>query len=468
MSLKIELIGIEGIPLIKPNDNIAKLILQALTENKIELVAGDILLIAQTIISKSQGLIRDIKSYTPSQKALSLYNHIAPKAKQYNLPIKSPEHIQAILDESKEIVKADHVLIVETKQGYVCANAGIDKSNVEGKNMVALLPKNPDADADQIRKFIKEKTQIDVAIIITDSFGRPFRVGAVGVGIGIAGINAIVDKRGEKDLFGYELESTIIGQIDNLASAAQLIMGEGNEGLPVVLLRGYKYQFSDSSRIQPILRSKNTDIFRRRNIEQILMDRRSYKLEFNQNPPDRDLIEECINLARWAPSAHNYQFWRYLIFQKDQEERVQLIHKMNEKLRMDLTKDGKSEDFIEHKINRTRTNFLEAPFLILLCLDTTDLDSYPDTEREQNEFILGVQSISASATYFLLSLEAKGIAACWYCAPLFAKEIIKELLKLPESFIPMAFITAGYALKEMKPPKRKHLSEVIYNYQQKE
>ncbi len=461
MNNRVEILGLEGIPLIKSGDDIAKIIFDVLPDNEIQLQDGDILVIAQTIISKSLGRIVNLKKITPGQRALDIYKRHSPKAKEIGIPIKEPELIQLILDESKEILKVEHVLIVETKHGYVCANAGIDKSNIEGEDNVALLPEDPDKDATQIRTTLKELTNKDVAVIISDSFGRPFRVGAIGVAQGVSGISSILDKRGSKDLFDHELQSTIVGQVDNLASAAQLVMGEANEGLPIILIRGYNYDFIEDTSIKSILRDKGSDIFRVKGPSDVLMNRRSYKFDFNLDKLERDDIKRCIDLARWAPSAHNAQQWQYIILDKD-ENREELIDNMNKKLRIDLEKDGKSQKFIENKINRTRENFLQAPYLILLCLDKLKLDNYSDPERAENEFILGVQSISASATYLLLAFEMENIAACWYCAPLFSKEIVKKTLDLPESFVPMAFFTVGYSIKSVKAPKRKDLGDIIY------
>jgi F420 biosynthesis protein FbiB-like protein len=192
-----------------------------------------------------------------------------------------------------------------------------------------------------------------------------------------------------------------------------------------------------------------------------MKSRRSYKFPFKDKKVDRNIVNECIDIARWAPSAHNGQFWRYILIEK-LEVREKLIKLMNQKLRNDLTNDGKSEDFIEFKLNKTRINFLNAPTLVLLCLDILELEKYPDKERLENEFILGVQSISSSATYLLLAFEMKKLAACWYCAPLFAKIIIKETLNLPESYVPMAFFTVGYPIKSVHAPPRKKLQEIIY------
>ncbi|MFX1315077.1 MAG: coenzyme F420-0:L-glutamate ligase [Promethearchaeota archaeon] len=461
---KVEIIGLKKIPLIKKGDTLSEIIFNGVKENDLTLENNDIIVIAQTIVSKSQGRIVNLQEIHPTKDALELYNKMAPLSKEKGVPVKSPELIQVILNESKEVLKSEHVIIVETNHGFICANSGIDKSNIEGENNVSLLPEKPDECAEKIRNELKNLSKKDVAIIISDSFGRSFRVGAVGVALGVSGINPIRDIRGHKDLFGHEFQSTIIGQVDNLASAAQLVMGEADEGIPIVLIRGYDFELKENTTIKPILRDKNLDLFRMRNNEntkKILKSRRSYKLNFAPNKIDEKLIEECIELARWAPSAHNGQFWRYIILSKGNLRNI-LISKMNEKLKLDLKKDGKPESFIVEKVNKTRKNFLEAPILILLCLDTRDLEKYPDKERSQNELILGIQSISCSAAYLLIAFEMKNLAACWYCAPLFAKEIIKEVLELPKSYIPMAFFTVGYPLKSIKAPIRKSLNQIIF------
>jgi len=460
----IEILGLKGIPLVKKGDNIPKIILNSLKDNDISLKDKDIVVIAQSLVSKSIGQIRNLDDITPTEKANEIFNILTPKAAQLSLPKKDPQLIQLIIDEAKEIIKTEHVLITETKHGFVCADAGIDKSNIKGNRNVTLLPKDSDHEAEKIRESLKQKTKKEVAVLISDSFGRSFRVGAVGVSIGVSGIDAILDLRGRKDLYGYEMQSTIMGQVDSLASAAQLVMGESNEGIPVVIIRGYNFEYNEKSTIKSILRNKDIDLFRESEnakLTKFLKNRRSYKFPFANKRVEREVIEECIEIARWAPSAHNGQHWRYIILEK-QVLREKLINKMNQKLRYDLENDNKPEKFIKNKINKTKMNFTKAPFLILLCLDKSELEEYPDDERQQNEFILGIQSVSSSATYFLLALELKKLASCWYCAPIFAKEIIKETLNLPESYVPMAFFTVGYSLKTVHAPSRKKLQDVIY------
>ena len=465
---QIRIIGLKNIPLIKKGDNLAKIILNNLKINEISLDNGDLIVIAQTIISKNNGRIRSLNDIKPSDKALELYAKITPKTKKCCLPIKDPKFIQAILDESREIIKAEHVLITETNHGFICANAGIDKSNVGVKDHITLLPENSDEEAEKIKRDMKKIANKDVGVIITDSFGRPFRVGSVGVALGVSGINPLLDKRGEKDLFGFELQTTIVGQVDNLASAAQLVMGESNEGIPIVLIKGYKYNLTESTTINSIIRDKNLDLFREtqgKTFSEILRKRRSYKIPFEDKEIDMKIITECIKLARWAPSAHNGQYWRYIIIKKT-SLRKKLIENMNIKLKNDLQKADRSEEYIKSKINKTRNNFLNAPILILLCLDSNDLEKYPDHERTQNEFILGIQSISSSATCLLLAFEMKKLAACWYCAPLFAKDVIKKTLNLPQSYVPMALFTVGYPKTSIKPPSRKDVNDIIYELNQ--
>jgi coenzyme F420-0:L-glutamate ligase/coenzyme F420-1:gamma-L-glutamate ligase len=465
MNDNINLIGIEDIPLIKAGDNLPSIIFNALKQKNLILEDGDVLVIAQSIVSKSLGRMRNLENIKPSQKAIEIYKKMAPLTEKASLPIKSQELIQAILDESKQVLKAEHVLVVETHHGFICANAGIDQSNVGSKDSISLLPLDSDIEAKKIRNSLQKLTGKKIAVIISDSFGRSFRIGSVGVALGVSGLNPILDKRGDKDLFGKELLSTIIGQIDNLASSAQLIMGEADEGLPVVVIRGYDFNFDENASIKQILRKRELDLFREEGVaksfENVLRSRRSYKLEFNDRKINIALIEESIELARWAPSAHNGQFWRYAIIDQG-SSRENLIENMNNKLKDDLLREGRSKDYIQRKIEKTRTNFLSCPYLILLCLDKKGLEKYSDSDREKNEYIMGVQSVSASATYLLLAFEIKGLAACWYCAPLFAKDIIKDTLNLPNSFIPMAFFTVGYSMKESPKPNRKDLKDIIF------
>ena len=204
-------------------------------------------------MSKSQDRVIDIKKIKPCDKAIELGKKTG----------KDPRLVQLILDESKEVLKVgDTVIVVETKDGNICASAGIDVSNVCGdESIVGLLPRDPDHEAEKIRVSLKKMTGKEVAVIISDTQGRPFRSGAIGIAIGISGMNPLWKRAGEKDLYGYELKSSIISTADEVASAASLLMGQANEGIPVVVIRGARYLKGEGSS-KELLREKEKDLFR--------------------------------------------------------------------------------------------------------------------------------------------------------------------------------------------------------------
>jgi len=245
---EIRIIPVTGIPLIKEGDDLAKII-----SDRIELQEDDILVICETVVSKSQGRVINLSKIKPSSKAIKYSKKTG----------KDPRLVQLILDESKDVLKVgDSVIVVETKDGNICASAGIDVSNVCGdESIVGLLPKDPDKEAEKIRLELKKLTGKDVAVIISDTQGRPFRSGAIGVAIGVSGMKPLWKRAGEKDLYGYELKSSIIATADEASSAASLLMGQADEGIPVVIIRGARYLKGKGSS-KELLREKEKDLFR--------------------------------------------------------------------------------------------------------------------------------------------------------------------------------------------------------------
>jgi coenzyme F420-0:L-glutamate ligase/coenzyme F420-1:gamma-L-glutamate ligase len=245
------LIPISGIPLIQPGDDLVKVIIGRLKASHETLRSGDILVITQKIVSKAEGAMMDLKSCCPSRRAKQLAQFCGKDARM----------IELILRESKKILRlGDGFIITEHKNGWVCANAGIDYSNVQG-NYVTLLPQDPDRTAGKIRRKIRVLCGVEVAVVIIDSQGRPFRNGAIGIAIGSSGIPALVHKRGKKDLFNYRLKSTEVALADEIASAAALIMGETNEGIPVVVIHGLKY-LGTRGKARDLIRPEKIDLFR--------------------------------------------------------------------------------------------------------------------------------------------------------------------------------------------------------------
>ena len=248
---------LKGIPDIKEHDTIPEVLIDAVTINGVVLRDDDIFVVAQKIVSKAEGRYRCLKDVVPSAEAIRLAK----------ITEKDPRLINLILDESNKVLRAKPgVIIVEHKLGFVCANAGIDHSNVRKQAeadevWVLLLPENPDKSAEEIRLAIKQKFGVNVGVLIIDSHGRAWRLGTVGTTIGIAGVPALVDKRGEFDLYGYQLKATIIGVADELAAAASLMMGQAAEGTPVVHVRGFPYRLRESQ-LDELIRPKELDLFR--------------------------------------------------------------------------------------------------------------------------------------------------------------------------------------------------------------
>lgn len=246
-----------GLPLIQPGDNLASLIHESLNRSSIQLENGDVLVLAQKIVSKAEGRLVNLNSIAPGPRACMLASEIE----------KDPRLVELILQESKCILrKRPGTIIVEHRLGFICANAGIDHSNVCGEGdesgeWVLLLPVDPDASARRLRQQLEAASGVRIGVLIIDSHGRAWRLGTVGVAIGISGLPGLVDLRGRKDLFGYTLRITQVGVADELAAAASLVMGQAAEGTPVVHVRGFPYPLKEG-RLRDLLRPIEEDLFR--------------------------------------------------------------------------------------------------------------------------------------------------------------------------------------------------------------
>ncbi len=248
--LSVQLLPVTGLPEICEGDDLARLIVQAARKQHTELRQHDVLVVAQKILSKAEGRIARLSSVQPSARALQL---AAARSKD-------PRLVEVILQESRRIVRDDPVLIVETHHGFVCANAGVDHSNVPGGDVVTLLPRDPDGSARTLASRIHKLTRKRVAVIISDTFGRPWRLGLTNVAIGAAGVPVLRDLRGTRDRHSKPLQATILAVADELAAAAGLVMGK-SEGIPAVVIRGYRYRPANE-RATSVIRPANEDLFR--------------------------------------------------------------------------------------------------------------------------------------------------------------------------------------------------------------
>ena len=244
-------IGVTGIPEVHEGDDLAGLILTASEAQGTAIEDRDIIVVTQKVVSKTEGALVDLKTVVPSTLAKTI-------AADWG---KDPRHVEVVLQESRRIVRMDHgVLITETKHGFVCANSGVDASNVPGEDILCLLPKNPDVSADRIREAIRKLTGYKVAIIISDTFGRPWRDGTTDIAIGTAGIEPLKDYRGEADQFGRTLRASVAAIADEVTGAAELVTRK-NQAIPVTLVRGYQYEESARGS-EALIRDASLDMFR--------------------------------------------------------------------------------------------------------------------------------------------------------------------------------------------------------------
>ncbi len=247
----IAIIPIPGVPQIQPGDDLPTLLLEAIDAAKVGLKDGDILVMCQKIVSKAEGAVLDLKTVTPS-----------PFAKQIaEMWEKDPRMVEVVLTESSRIVRMKNgVIVTETKHGWVCANSGVDASNTIAEDVVILLPKDPDASARTIRIAIQERLSISIGVIITDTFGRPWRDGLVEFAIGVSGLDPLDDQRGEEDLQGRELHHTVVAVADELAAAAGLLM-EKSAAMPAIIIRGFEFKRAEVGS-ETLKRPADADLFR--------------------------------------------------------------------------------------------------------------------------------------------------------------------------------------------------------------
>jgi len=255
--MKLELTSVPDFPLVVPGDDLAELIMTACSKAEITIQDGDIFVLAQKIVSKAEGRLVNLKDVSVSEKAKELAEKTGKDARI----------VELVLRESRQVLRyRTNVLIVEHNLGFVCANAGIDHSNVHGEDgnpedWMLLLPEDPDGSANKIREKIEKKLGMRIGIIVIDSHGRAWRNGTLGTAIGLSGVPGIVDLRGQPDLFGFKLKITQVAAGDELAAGASLVMGQAAEGTPVVHVRGFPYALRES-RLQELIRPEQEDMFR--------------------------------------------------------------------------------------------------------------------------------------------------------------------------------------------------------------
>jgi coenzyme F420-0:L-glutamate ligase / coenzyme F420-1:gamma-L-glutamate ligase len=413
----VEVIPVRGLPEIGPGDDLPTLIAGATS-----LKDGDAVAVTQKAVSKAEG-------------------RIVPGHKE-----------EWVAREARRIVaRRGELVIAETAHGFVCASAGVDASNVAA-GFVSLLPHDPDGSAERIRSSLHRETGRDVAVVVTDTFGRPWRRGLVNVAIGCAGLPAMVDLRGTKDAGGRILEATVVALADEVAAAAGLVMGKA-DGIPVAVVRGL-HPAAPPSPARELVRPREEDLFRTSPLTAISA-RRTVR-EFGSGPVPREVLTEAVAAALTAPvphgSRHPRRPWTWVVLESAPARR-RLLGAMADAWRRDLLGDGTAEEVIDRRLRRSDALLGAAPALLVPFLTMAGADDYPDGRRRRAERDMFLLSTGAAVQNLMLALHAQGYASAWVSSSLFCQPEAAAAVGLGSEWLAMGSVAAGPS-PAAEPPSR--------------
>jgi coenzyme F420-0:L-glutamate ligase/coenzyme F420-1:gamma-L-glutamate ligase len=418
--MTVEVFPIAGLPEIQPGDDLASFLLPAIEAAGPALRDGDVVAVTQKVVSKAEGRV----------------------------VAEGPGKEEWVARESRRVVaRRGDLVIAETRHGFVCANAGVDASNV-AEGFLTLLPEDPDASAERIRAALSEGSGSDVAVVVTDTFGRPWRQGVLNVSIGSAGLPSLVDLRGSKDGSGRILEATVIALADEIAATSGLVMGKA-DGIPAAVIRGARPD-GPAQPASALIRPRSDDLFRESPL-QSLHARRSIR-SFGTGDVAEESIREAVAAACTAPAPHHTRPWLFVVLRPGAVRR-RLLAAMAAAWTDDLRSDQTPRRVIERRLRSSEALLGQAPLLIIPFVALRGAHRYPDAERASAEREMFLLSGGAAIQNLLLALHAQGVASCWVSSTLFCKEETNASLGIEEDWIPLGAIAAGPSPAEEPPPR---------------